>query len=83
MYMPFDHSDDLNGFNPVHFYFYMVRMIVYDYCGVKGDLKKFLNQMKEIFGDCRSIDTIFKVLFYSEFWNIDENFASTLKYNES
>ena len=82
MYMPFDHSDDLSGFTPVHFCFYMVRMIKYDYCAVKCDFKKFLNQMKEIFGDCQSIDTIFKVLFYSEFWNIDENLASTLKYNE-
>ena len=42
-------SDDLNGFTPVHFCFYMVRMIKYEYCAVKSDLKKFLNHLKEIF----------------------------------
>ena len=34
------------------------------------------------FGDFRSIETIFEVLFYSLFRNFDENLASTLKYNE-
>ena len=49
MYMPFDHSDDLSGFTPVHFFFYMIGMIKYDYSAAKSDFKKFLDHLKEIF----------------------------------
>ena len=80
--MPYDHSDDLNGFTPVHFCFYMVGMIKYDYPAVKSDYKKFLIHLKEIFGDSQSVETIFEVLFHSEFLNFDEKLASRLKYNE-
>ena len=31
---PYYHSDDLNGFTPVHFCFYIVGMVKYDNCAV-------------------------------------------------